>query len=286
MNTPIVDYISISVPTPKLMTQFHLSLPGDFAFHPDDRTARIIDLILNAGRWNDYGGFKVFDTHVRYEDFGFSYFEGNKSNVSLIQFSGQGCETLRQMGILEEILNDWHDRLTRIDVALDIEGDVDLDILRQAYTNRRFKDGGYEPSQNGITYYVGSRRSSRFARIYRYNEPHPRAGVARLEMQSNDEHAKQVGAMVADMGVTEAYKMLHSIYGWTHPDTILCGEPVPAYKITRPDTFGSKERWLIKQVLPALKKLAAQGKTQFLGEFAAEIHAIIQEIEIEREAYA
>ncbi len=85
--------------------------------------------------------------------------------------------------------------MTRIDVAIDLASELDP-IAHADTVDVRSKT--VITSDVGSTLYIGSRKSNTFARVYRYNEPHDRAGVTRIEVEFKGNAAKTIAAAIAD----------------------------------------------------------------------------------------
>lgn len=278
----IIDYFSFSVPIPKLMTQWHLSGDGTMPFYPDEKTGGLCWLLARQENWHEAGKFGVFDKGIRFPDIGATYYEGEKSTVSLVQFSGEGCEWLRRTSNISQMVTDWHDRCTRIDVALDYTTDVEpYDFISMA-TNTRFKISQHIERQSGVTWYRGSRESDRFARVYRYRSPHPRSGNLRLEYQLRNKEAKQAAKSIVDEGVDTYGNNMGRTFGWSHPLALENTKGERVHSAPRPETKGNTVFWLYKQVLPALRKSAEKGDLETLIAFEGSLRAIIDEYQIKR----
>lgn len=277
MHEPIIDYISISIPYPKLLESYALHFDYDHAFYSDDRTFDIAEYLAAQTNFQEMSGKSVFDRRIQFPDIGCMYWEGNKSNVSLLQITGHGCEILREKGILNNVLHAWQDRLTRIDIATDITCDIDPEDFAYAHTNARFKVTQFIDKISGITYYVGSKDSDRYARVYRYRSPHPRSGQLRLEYQLSDKQAKFVAARICETSLLQVSDELGNTFGWSHPVYVqsLHDEKIPS--APRPETKGNTVFWLYKQVLPALRKSAEKGDLETLIAFESSLKAIIDE---------
>lgn len=266
------------------MTQWHLSEDGTLPFDTDERTGGICWLLASQENWVEIPKFGVFDRGVRFPDIGVSYYEGVKSNVSLVQVSGSGCEWFRETGNMDTLISDWHDRSTRIDIAIDFETDVEpYDFITMA-NNARFKITQHIERESGVTWYRGSRESDRFARVYRYRSPHPRCGNLRLEYQLRDKQAKLAAARIVDEGVHTIGCSLRATFGWTHPLAMGIDEAQPFRSAPRPETKGNTIFWLYKQVLPSLRKSAEKGDLETLIAFESSLRAIIDEYSSELEA--
>jgi hypothetical protein len=92
--------------------------------------------------------------------------------------------------------------------------------VRQFIVNRQgqaFKAGGDIFSEDGETSYVGSWKGERFARVYRYHEPHPRAKLLRAEVVLRGVYAKQAVELVLTEGEAATALIAHKPFGWCDP---------------------------------------------------------------------
>jgi len=201
------------------------------------------------------------------------------SNVPfvLVEFSGIGCDFLRASGVFESVLAAARDKVTRLDVACDMLTDTKPLTFSEARSNKRFKSGGHQFSDQGETVYVGSQKSNRFTRVYRYNPPHPRSNFLRCEMVVRDQEAKDTANAVLVHGVEQTAAALGSVFGWEHPDWKLNPPTELELKAFRPDRHGGKtEYWLHSQVMPAVEKLWKDGKKEQVQSFLDGILAIMK----------
>jgi len=122
------------------------------------------------------------------------------------------------------------------------------------------RSSGYQKSETGETCYVGSQKSDRYARVYRYNEPHPRAHLLRIEHVFRKDYAKLVAKQCVNADVADVAAAAGKAFGWAHPvwdvqaiqdcDISLVGE-------RRDD--GKTVYWLVNSCAPAFKRLVETG---------------------------
>jgi len=184
------------------------------------------------------------------------YFSQSTEQRSLYELSGRACQALQTDGDghIRALLSQIATTVTRIDIAVDIHTDVrpyDFAVMRD---NDRFRTGGHFVSETGETFYVGSRKSRRYARVYRYEPPHPRSHMLRIEMVARKEQARMVAAVVVDQGVEHAAAAMGQTFGWKHPAwRMKHTDAIPGY---RPETRHSNTvTWLYRQVAPAVQRL-------------------------------
>lgn len=277
MFEPIIDYMSISVPTKKLWTQFHSHIADGDQFTPDKRTRKLLNLLLSSRHFIESEMRGIWNKHIQFHDLGINYFEGEINNVSLIQISGEGCRNLEAQGYLINVLSDWHDRFTRYDIAVDIACDTNPEVFARSRSNNRFKSGGHIRSSRGETWYVGGKHSDRHARVYRYNDHPTRPDYLRIEYELHDGEAIAAAKGSLELGVPEMGLRLGATFGWTHPSYNSPSDVEKTKSVPREPGAGKTEHWIHKSVKPAIEKLAKNGKIQFLIAFESWLHAIIEE---------
>jgi len=181
-------------------------------------------------------------------------------NHATIEISGQGCERLIEMGGMEAVLHAAQERITRIDIACDIETDtMPMDFVAKR-DHERMRSNGMMNSDTGETCYIGSKQSERFARVYRYFPPHPRAHLLRVEMVFRREHAKKVATSIVASGIWSVAGEAGKAFGWSHSDWQITGDHQVDLSITSPErNAGKTVSWLVRSVAPAIQRLIADG---------------------------
>lgn len=179
----------------------------------------------------------------------------DKLDHALVEVQGVGCETLRDMGLLDMAINEAYPN--RLDIAFDVKTELSpSDVLEHYVTDSRFRSVSINKSDSGETVYIGSRKSERYLVIYRYNEPHPRSDLLRFEfrlrkaytlpvikmLRGGESLRKIVNSMAVD------YKLNMPVFGSESP--IELKKPITGEKSTN-----KTEYWLITQVIPAIKRL-------------------------------
>lgn len=259
MDTKI-DYIS-----------FTLALNLSGVGHGDETYDAIENLLIlhDLGRlaqdfgslqWDIRGGRGHYGAGLYCEKRHISIWWGGIANHVLFEFAGVACQWLRDTLHMEALLEAIHYRLTRLDVAVDFPTTVRPPEFAEQRSNKRFKSGGHIFSEEGETVYVGSKGSERFARVYVYNEPHPRANVLRCEHQLRGHYAKEAGSQIIQEGLKMVTAKLGNSFGWTHelwqPDVMT----VDKLRAKRHDTHGGGTLlWLEKAVKPALVSAHKEG---------------------------
>lgn len=177
-----------------------------------------------------------------------------------IEISGRGMADLYETGNENALLLATADLVSRIDLAVDIEGGwspAQIIDLRQEGREKTFSEFN---SGSGVSFYVGSRKSERYSRVYRYNEPHPRSHLTRVEMVFRRDHAKRVANQILEHGLEAVCKKALLDFGW--PMLVDTGDWMQAVDLStvRPErNMGGTTRWLITQCAPAFKRLVKEG---------------------------
>ena len=177
-----------------------------------------------------------------------------------IEISGQGCERLIEMGGMETVLHAAQERITRIDIACDIETDTTPVEFVAVLSHDRMRSSGVITSDTGQTCYIGSKQSERFARVYRYNHPHPRAHLLRVEHVFRRDHAKQISRAIVANSVGEVGVACGRAFGWAHRDWDVTPDSSVDISVTAPEkNVGKTVSWLVRSVAPAIQRLIADG---------------------------
>jgi len=177
-----------------------------------------------------------------------------------VEISGQGCERLIEQGLLGEILAIISERVTRIDIACDIETDVKPMDFVENVEHKRMRASGFQKSESGETCYVGSQKSDRYARVYRYYEPHPRARLLRVEHVFRREGAKVVAQACIDSGIDSVAEAAGCAFGWAHPAwNTAATQAVDISVVAAERGAGKTIFWLVHSVAPAIQRLIADG---------------------------
>jgi len=193
-------------------------------------------------------------------------------NHLCVEISGQGCETLISAGGLEFILRRVEDRVTRIDIASDIRTSVRPTEFVQRLSHERMRASGYQSSESGETCYIGSQKSDRYARVYRYHPPHPRADLLRVEHVFRKDYAKKVAAECAAGHLEGVAISAGRAMGWTHEVWQPASrDPVDISVVHGGRVAGNTVRWLITSGASAFQRLCKDGTIEnpeaFLREY-------------------
>jgi len=133
-----------------------------------------------------------------------------------VELPGQACTWAREVAVFERLVKMTADRASRIDAAIDIVTATTPEQFVAAGHAARFSDSlGNIKSKTGDTYYVGSRKSDRCARVYRYAPPHPRSHLLRIEAEYKGASARILAGTIASAGQLEAVRAAHAAFEWT-----------------------------------------------------------------------
>jgi len=189
----------------------------------------------------------------------------------LVEIEGRGCAALEKSGLTYLLLKAVKTRATRIDIATDLLTELrPTDFVKEGVSSV-FKSHGSVVSETGDTQYIGSRTSQRYARVYRYNKPHPRSDYMRIEYVFRKEAAKDMASKIVLQGLKEMAKGSSTVFGWKHPIMAEYQSDVDMTTYRPERKSGKTLRWLISQCAPAFKKLVDEGviedPKQFLDEY-------------------
>jgi hypothetical protein len=177
-----------------------------------------------------------------------------------VEISGQGCERLIALSLLADVLRCSKERITRIDIACDIETEVSpMDFVAEV-SHERMRTSGQVISETGETCYVGSKKSDRYARVYRYNKPHPRAHLLRVEHVFRKDYAKKVASEITVASLENIAAGAGLAFGWEHPvwNTGKADVSDLSLVFERGNT-GSTVFWLVHSCAAAFRRLCADG---------------------------
>lgn len=215
---------------------------------------------LSQFAWERMPGRKRFSWSVGIPDEGVRIYSNHDLDYYLLEISGKGCDLLRSLDTLNTLIESTSERASRLDMACDMVEDVTPDEFVKSGYSGRYGESPRIPSKDGITRYVGSWKSDRFARVYRYNEPHPRAGITRVELVYRRGMAK---AALEQLSLNDLPNMIASMsapFSFKHPAwNVETSEATPLNLATPDRTTGGTEKWLVSQAAPAFRRLVSEG---------------------------
>jgi len=203
---------------------------------------------------------------------GITLFASQTLSHCCVEISGQGCERLIKLDALKEVLRSVCERATRIDIACDIETDTRPSDFVSSLTHERMRASGYQLSETGETCYVGSQKSDRYARVYRYFAPHPRSHLLRVEHVFRKDYAKQVARICSEGNIEAVAEAAGRVFGWGSVDWQPADTASVDLRGVGSDRKSSNTvHWLLTACAPAFKRLVASGEIvdaeSFLREY-------------------
>jgi hypothetical protein len=191
---------------------------------------------------------------------GISLYASPNLTHSCVEISGQGCERLIAMGKINRVLSGCAERVTRIDIACDIETLVMPTEFVEKTNHERMRSGGHVFSDTGETCYVGSQKSDRYARVYRYFSPHPRSHLLRVEHVFRKGYAKKVATELGSASMEGVVRASGVAFGWAHeiwqPSQV---ESADISIVLERGNTGRTVYWLINSAASAFKRLCNEG---------------------------
>lgn len=201
-----------------------------------------------------------YTARLRHEATGVALSFGRVNAHILVELSGKACASLDSCDLLEPLISETANKATRIDIAVDFLTDTTPDDFSAFRNLTKWKHTSYIRSASGDTFYVGSRKGERMARVYRYKEPHPRAKYLRVETEYKGDAARALSAMVGTCIASRLAAVAHEPFGWTHEIWKDVGSEAEklAYTAYR-STNASTVRWLYGTVASSLRRAIKEG---------------------------
>jgi DNA relaxase NicK len=191
---------------------------------------------------------------------GFSLYASPNLTHACVEISGAGCERIIEMGCMADILRNCAERVTRLDIASDIETSTQPSEFVSIVSHERMRANGMQNSETGQTCYVGSKKSDRYARVYRYYAPHPRAHLLRIEHVFRRKYAKSVAQAILGTSLNATANAAGKAFGWAHRDWKPEEGEQADISIVAVERKGSNTiSWLVRSVAPAVKRLIEDG---------------------------
>jgi len=177
-----------------------------------------------------------------------------------VEISGQGCERIIEAGEMQTILAACAQRVTRSDLGSDIETEVAPGEFVKKTSHERMRASGHQISETGETCYVGSKKSDRYARVYRYYYPHPRANLLRIEHVFRRKYAKKVATEIVASSLESVTVASGLAFGWMHELWAIGDvESADISVISERRNTGKTVFWLIHSCASAFRRLCSDG---------------------------
>lgn len=222
------------------------------------------DIWTRPAAWGIEGGTRPYSVRMRHSITDVTLSLGNANAHIYVELAGKACASLDGKGDLNDWIQRTVERTSRIDFAVDIDCEADPRDFANERSNKSFKSSGEKRTPSGRTNYVGGRTSERMARVYRYEPPHPRSGLLRVEAEYKGLAAKASVSHFLQVGLEQACLDAHTPFGWTHAAWTQ-GDRASRkieYKTYRPEN-ASTVRWLYGDVVTALLKATKNNLIDF-----------------------
>lgn len=255
-----IDWLSFTVPARSPFT--------GFAKDTIDHVLSLVSLYVGyewppvawGHEWELEKGHRFYQHTIVYKESKIRLSFGDVNAHVYVEIGGQAQDFIRGRGGVEELLQKVGARASRIDLAIDWETETAVgDFIGDGYKSA-YKTGGAVHSPDGDTVYVGSRKSERFARVYRYHEPHPRSRLLRAEVELKGDAAKAMCDIISQKGEVYGVLAAHNLIGWKSPLWTDMKAEVTKFPSRPYDRSGNGfYRWLYTTVIPALVKANNEG---------------------------
>lgn len=260
---PHIDYFSFTFPP----------APEVFEIAVNEYAERAVLLLARelGGEWCDYylvskefsvvSPMRPYAHAARHDRTGIEVHYHQALMHAYIRIPGGACRMLDMDGKgLKGIIEARASSATRIDIANDFATKLRPEEVRDAGFSRRISSISLIKSGVGETFYLGSRQSEKFTRVYRYDPPHIRADFLRVEMEFKRDKAKAVAAALG-AGVDDVYWSEFSLLQLGHPELQrmrTSGRLVePAPRATRGQA--GREKWVKEIALPSIRRAIIEG---------------------------
>jgi DNA relaxase NicK len=254
-----IDWISFTLPHRNIINRDIETGKISYAETVRDEHPHLLDYIFSFSDIKPRGNRKIFHNNFRSKGGGFEVFQDSTLGFTLFEFSGKGIDQLADAKLVGFLVKNYPERMTRLDIAVDMECDIRPLEFVDKREGKRFKSYQDHKSVEGETFYVGSEKSDRFCRVYRYSEGHPRSNLLRAEFVLRSREAKAVADMWKDSSIRQIVSALGQTFGFNHPVWQEKRTDAPLKSAPRETGKGGTERWLFKQVLPAIHRLIEEG---------------------------
>jgi hypothetical protein len=170
---------------------------------------------------------------------------------------GKACARIGRTKQLSTFLLYTSGDATRIDIALDLKTDMrPKAFIRYLDLNERITRTSIK-SGTGETEYIGSQKSERYARVYRYYDPHPRSDTLRIELVYRRDYAKKVAEVAATGNLASIVSEALGRYGCSHPQLRLKDVDAASLQVPRRHSKNNAGTliWLKNAVAPAIARM-------------------------------
>lgn len=255
-----VDWLAFTIPMPSPFVNGSDETWEHVFYLIELNIGTVLTPILRTGNWEVQQGRGVYKSARVNTESKVRLSIGDVNADVYVEISGQACDIVRRMGCLYEILQCEEVRISRIDLAADFETTCSVDEIIVKGYKKSIKNRRDERTVQGDTTYIGSRKSERMLRVYRYHEPHPRSNLLRCEVELKGHTAKLIARQITEtscaavvLSAVKVFDLQHSLIASATAQASAL--PSRAYDKARK----GRMRWLMTQVLPALVKAHREG---------------------------
>lgn len=254
-----IDWLSFTFSAVGEGNSYHRDSPEFVAACLSDYLPALEEWCGRQLEWQRAAGRSPYAYSLKSPFTGVTFFWSPSRMEILCEMSGTGCARMRDAELLPTILEHVKDRITRLDIATDISTETRPGDFVDAGFTSRTKTIGRFTSRTGETVYVGSQKSDKYVRVYRYDDPHPRADLLRVEAVYRRKHATRAAEMVLRLGTAIAAVSLHEGMKWQHEAWNPSDEPSPVPALPKQQkTDAGTLHWLVTQVAPAFKRMVEE----------------------------
>lgn len=258
-----IDWLSFSIATVRAPGGVGERQMAEVHYILDDLMSGIWEPIASRHVWEGYevGGFykyamKDLNTPITVR-------WGSRDGHIHVDVTGQACADIRAVNAIEKLAEVVGTRASRVDLAVDLETEDEVLFFIDNGYNPVFKSHGFIQSATGDTYYIGSRKSERMARVYRYHAPHPRHKSLRVEVELKGKAAKRLLEFFSQKtDLTESDLVDLALEPFEFKSPLLYGQMPLDLSLPRASARlgdGGGIRWVMKQVVPALVNMHNAG---------------------------
>ena len=225
----------------------------------------IADTILAEGDWTEGIGRRPYPYSYKRSEDNMTIYYGAQDYV-LCEMSGKTCSHYEKQFSLSALLLATKHNATRLDVAIDTKPEIgNAETIASWCHYKRSKSRGTQISGTGSTFYIGSKTSDRFVRVYEYNKPNPRAGKPRIEFVLRKQNAEYCINSIAANGIAFAAQGLLNTFEFKGIRVMEHDETIAAARKDRKDS--KTLTWILTQCAPAIKRLIANGTIEDPQQF-------------------
>jgi DNA relaxase NicK len=250
-----IDWLSFTVPLPGMTENTSDDTVETMIEFVDLFTEGLLIPVIGRHGWEVVQGGGFYKAVVAQEDTKARLSWGSVNPHVYVEINGVACERIKTCGIFDNLLKLVGSRASRIDVAGDIECDCQpSEMIGNYYSTTRTSKSDIRSSE-GQTVYIGSRKSERFLRVYRYRHPHPRSHLLRIEHEQKGAAAKLCIQGILTIGLKATFEQLCNNYHWDDDSWRAADWTEGKFKAARHDTEKANTvLWLLETVAPALVK--------------------------------